>query len=389
MAISVKKWMFLILVVVVALLLSPRTPKHGDERIPFYFVPIFDPAKSTGFLQSDGEESIFLDPPVLDSGLQYDYYRDTCPQAEAIVRSKIARVYAEHRDIYAGFLRLLFHDCFIQGCDASIFLNDRNEERNRSAERQAVPNKSLRGFDQIDWIKEELEKACPGVVSCADTLVLATRDSLALAGGPVYPVFTGRRDSTESYYAEAMTELPRPDGNITETLGLFNLRGFGERETVTLLGAHNVGKIACQFFQSRLSNFFGTGQPDPTIPSDFLTDLRSKCAVNDSTNKRRSNIESSLGTKQGVSSISVSSGDVFDTHYYQRLLRGRGILFADQQLMADERTARFVRTYASDDGSIFRREFGRVMVKLSNLGVLTGNQGVIRVNCSLPVDHIF
>ncbi|XP_050279322.1 uncharacterized protein LOC126720639 isoform X2 [Quercus robur] len=32
-----------------------------------------------------------------------------------------------------------------------------------SIERQVIPNQTLRGFDKIDSIKEELEKACPGV----------------------------------------------------------------------------------------------------------------------------------------------------------------------------------------------------------------------------------
>ena len=53
-------------------------------------------------------------------------------------------------------------------------------------------------------------------------------------------------------------------------------------------------------------------------------------------------------------SSAVPSGASFDTHYYQRLLRGRGLLFADQQLMAQEKIARLVFAYASDDGSTFR-----------------------------------
>nr|XP_016513383.1 PREDICTED: putative Peroxidase 48 [Nicotiana tabacum] len=57
-------------------------------------------------------------------------------------------------------------------------------------------------------------------------LVLATRDGIVLAGGLYYPVLTGRRDSKESFFDEAMAEIPRPNGNITETLRLFSLRGL-------------------------------------------------------------------------------------------------------------------------------------------------------------------
>lgn len=82
---------------------------------------------------------------------------------------------------------------------------------------------------------------------------------------------------------------------------------------------------------------------------------------------------------------SMSSGSTFDTHYYMSLLKGRGLLFADQQLMAERKTARLVSAYASDDGSTFRMDFARAMLKMSNLDVLTGNQGVVRLNCSQPV----
>ena len=45
---------------------------------------------------------------------------------------------------------------------------------------------------------------------------------------------------------------------------------------------------------------------------------------------------------------SISSGAGFDTHYYQSL-RGRRLVFANQQLRANEKTVRLVRVYASDD----------------------------------------
>ena len=48
------------------------------------------------------------------SNLQYNFYRDSCPQAEDIVRSAVTDIYFDHRDLAPSLLRLFFHDCFIQ-----------------------------------------------------------------------------------------------------------------------------------------------------------------------------------------------------------------------------------------------------------------------------------
>ncbi|XP_050370736.1 putative Peroxidase 48 [Argentina anserina] len=311
--------------------------------------------------------------------LEYDFYKESCPEAENIVRTKMTWIYRQHRNVSAQLLRLFFHDCFIQGCDASVLLDDSNGNTNHSIEKQAIPNKSLKGFDKIDQIKEELENVCPGVVSCADILALATRDGVILAGGPYYPVLTGRRDSTESYFDVAMEEIPKPDDNITQILHLFSSRGFSESETVALLGAHNIGKIGCEFIESRVNNFTGTGQPDPALPTDLLSTLKLKC-VNNANKATSSNSDASQ------SSLFISSGAVFDSHYYQNLMRGRGILFSDQQLMVNMRTAQVVAGFAYN-GTAFRMDFAQAMTKMSKLGVLTGSQGQVRSVCSLPVDY--
>lgn len=66
----------------------------------------------------------------------------------------------------------------MQGCDGSDLLIDIG---NFIGEQSAIPNKnSLRGFDVVAQIKAELNSVCRcgNVVSCADILAIAARDSI-------------------------------------------------------------------------------------------------------------------------------------------------------------------------------------------------------------------
>jgi peroxidase len=64
----------------------------------------------------------------------------------------------------------------MQGCDGSVLL----DSANKTAEKDAKPNQTLRGFDFIERVKAAVEKTCPDTVSCADILALMARDAVWL-----------------------------------------------------------------------------------------------------------------------------------------------------------------------------------------------------------------
>jgi hypothetical protein len=78
---------------------------------------------------------------------------------------------------YLGAGVLMSYSLVLQGCDASILLD---ETTSIQSEKTALGNlNSARGYNVIDKAKTEVEKICPGVVSCADIIAVAARDASA------------------------------------------------------------------------------------------------------------------------------------------------------------------------------------------------------------------
>ncbi|URE48193.1 Cationic peroxidase 1 [Musa troglodytarum] len=172
--------------------------------------------------------------------LSSSFYNASCPNALPIIQSAVKAAVAKERRMGASLLRLHFHDCFVQGCDGSVLLDDTSSF---TGEKTAGPNNnSLRGFDVVDAIKSKLESACNQVVSCADILAVAARDSVVALGGPSWTVQLGRRDSTTASFSSANSDIPRPDFNLTDLISAFSNKGLATTDMVALSGAHTVGQ---------------------------------------------------------------------------------------------------------------------------------------------------
>lgn len=123
--------------------------------------------------------ALFLLLHPLNAQLSSTFYSNTCPNVSSIVRSVIQQALQSDSRIGASLTRLHFHDCFVNGCDASVLLDQGGNIT--LSEKNATPNNnSARGFDVVDNIKTSIENSCPGVVSCADILALAAEASVSL-----------------------------------------------------------------------------------------------------------------------------------------------------------------------------------------------------------------
>nr|CAD1832890.1 unnamed protein product [Ananas comosus var. bracteatus] len=297
--------------------------------------------------------------------LSSTFYSTSCSNVSAIVRSVVQQAQSSDPRIYASLTRLFFHDCFVDGCDGSLLLDD---SATIQSEKDATPNKnSARGFDVVDNIKTAVENACPGIVSCADILAITAEASVNLAGGPSWTVLLGRRDSTTANQAGA-NNLPSPFDSLSTLESKFSAVGLDDTDLATLSGAHTFGRAQCRFFSNRLYNFSGTGSPDPSLNPSYLTTLQQNCPQG--------------GDGTVLNNLDPTTPNTFDNNYYTNLQNNRGLLQSDQELLSTSgaSTASTVNSYAGSQSTFFQN-FAQSMINMGNITPLTGSSGEIRSNC--------
>ncbi|XP_064958498.1 peroxidase 40-like [Musa acuminata AAA Group] len=292
--------------------------------------------------------------------LNFDFYISSCPQAEAIIFSGVQQAMASDPRMAASLLRLHFHDCFVNGCDASVLLDD---TPNLVGEKTAGPNlNSLRGFDVVDGIKTELEMACPDTVSCADVLAIAARDSVVLSGGPTWVVEVGRRDGVTASLSMATANIPAPTSDVATLVHKFQNLGLSTKDMVVLSGAHTIGKARCSSFISRLN---GGGIADAAADRIFLQSLQQLCA----------------GSNGTLAHLDLATPATFDNQYYVNLLSGEGLLPSDQVLVnGGGEVGSLVQAYAMDP-VLFYEDFAVSMVRMGRLAPPPGSEAEVRRCC--------
>ncbi|KAK9907831.1 hypothetical protein M0R45_000202 [Rubus argutus] len=206
--------------------------------------------------------------------LEVGFYKRKCLAAdvEKTVADVVKAMFFKDPMIAAALLRVQFHDCFVNGCDTSILLDG------SSSEKTAPPNLSIRGYDVFAAAKAAVETVCPGVVSCSDIIVMATREAVYLSGGGRYNVQTERRDGFVSRASNV--DLPAPSISVTQSVAAFARKGLNATDMVYLVGGRTIEVAHCFLFQDRLSNFQNTGKPDLSMDSSLPKKLRLICPPN-------------------------------------------------------------------------------------------------------------
>ncbi|XP_047073984.1 peroxidase P7-like [Lolium rigidum] len=292
--------------------------------------------------------------------LSAGYYAMTCPNAERIVSSVMANRVGGGR-MASAVLRLFFHDCFVNGCDASVLLDGPESEKD------AEPNLSLTGFTVIDEIKAALERDCPATVSCADVLALASRDAVTQLGGPTWNVPLGRKDSRFAPNKGFTTQhLPKANDNLGSLIQMFGDLGLDARDLTALSGAHTVGMSNCENYRERI---YGTSDTKYNIDPSFAETRRQMCPLQGPSGDA------------GKAPFDKETPRTFDNAYYRDLIAHQGLLNSDQALYSGSGLDSLVVMYGSDNDA-FGRDFAKAMVKMGNIAPPMGMPTEVRLHCS-------
>ncbi|KAL9229822.1 hypothetical protein vseg_005250 [Gypsophila vaccaria] len=301
--------------------------------------------------------------------LKENFYHKTCPDVESIVRKVVVQKINETFVTIPAVLRIFFHDCMVNGCDASVLVAS---TPNNKAERDHPDNLSLAGdaFDTVIKAKAAIDEVpgCKNQVSCADILTIATRDVVDLAGGHFYPVELGRRDGLVSSAESVDGKLPKVSYNLTQLTALFASHGLSQPDMIALSAAHTVGYSHCSKFANRLYNYSSEHDTDPTLDPTYADLLKEKCPKN-------------VDPRMAVD-MDPRTPTLFDNNYYWTLIQHKGLFHSDQVLFDDPASRPIVVDWAHNDNE-FMRAFGEAMTRLGRVGVKTGNDGNIRTKCDV------
>jgi len=171
-------------------------------------------------------------------------------------------------------------------------------------------------------------------------------------------VSLGRKDNL-NFSVNSPYNLSVPFARTDELLTVFGSKKFDATDVVALSGAHTFGQAHCPTMFNRIID------SDSPIDPNFKKQLEATCPN-----------EESLNTVN----LDVRTPNTFDNMYYINLLNHQGMFTSDQDLASHPKTKKIVNLFASHQKEFFNK-FANAFVKVSQLDILTRNQGEIRKSC--------
>ncbi|CAM0958200.1 unnamed protein product [Alopecurus aequalis] len=288
------------------------------------------------------------------------------------METAVRGVVQSNKAVAPGLVRLLFHDCFVRGCDASVLLVSTPTNSAGATEKDSPANGGLRGLDLIQKIRDAIFTGAGENVSCADAIVFGAREAtFVLSNGKMaYSIDgPGRNDSVTSSIQDPLTFLPGPTDAFTKLQASFVTKGFGVTELVALSGAHSIGVCHLGSFQDRLT------APISEIDSKYQAVIKKESDTNQG-GAFKNNLRDmgdaavkSSGFKNNGAAVKVNmtAVDVLDSSYYSFNLQNMVRFKSDRELNQDStlKASDLLKAYQMNSTK-WETDFKAAMTRLSN-----------------------
>ncbi|KAI5649990.1 hypothetical protein M9H77_35995 [Catharanthus roseus] len=244
-------------------------------------------------------------------------YDNSCPNALSTILTSIRQAVSCDCCMAGSLIRLHFHDCFVQGYDASILIN---EVPSIESEQTALLNlNSVRGYNAIEAAKRETYNCSKG--------------ASVLVGGPSWEVKLERRDSTTASRTRANTDLPA----FFKTLILFLENSM--KRVLTCGTQYTITKLAMML---------------------ALQAQRRRCPRNDG--------------DTNLASLDLVTPNLFENNYFRNVMQRKGLLHSDQVLYSGGSTDIIVSEYSNsiNDNILFLSDVAAAMIKIGEIEPLAG-----------------
>ncbi|CAM0958199.1 unnamed protein product [Alopecurus aequalis] len=308
--------------------------------------------------------------PVVDGG-----YTDK-------IRDAVRGVVVENkRDVAPGLVRLLFHDCFVTGCDGSVLLESTPKNPRGTTEKNAPKNDHLRGMELLQEIRDAIFKAADKKnVSCADAIVFGAREAtFLLSNGKIeYPIDgPGRKDGVISSKQDAENTLPGATDNFEKLKRSFLAKDFTVGELVALSATHSVGVCHKPSFVDRLNLALSTPEVHQIDPDYQKVIIEESANANDNVafknNLRdmgKPAVDSSRFEEKANEKVDMTAANVLDSSYYSFNLQNMVRFTSDWELRndtssSDDNAGTFLESFKVHEA--WMTVFMQAMTKLSKL----------------------